>query len=35
MFVTKEELSVQVGKIDSVEVDDVNFAKACEYKVLE
>lgn len=35
MLVSKEELSVQVAEIDSVEVDDVNLAKATEKEVLK
>ncbi len=35
MFVSKEELSVQVTKIDCVEVHDVDFTEAGEYEVLQ
>lgn len=35
MFVSEEELSVQVGKIDGIEIDDVDFAITSENKVLE
>lgn len=30
MLVSEEELSVEVGQIDRIEVDDVNFAEAVE-----
>lgn len=35
MLVSEEELSVQVAEIDSVEVDDMNLAKATEKEVLK
>ena len=35
VFVSKEELSVQVRKVNGVEVDDVNFRKTSQDEVLE
>lgn len=35
MLVAKQELAIQVAEIDGVKVDDVDFAKAGENKVLE
>lgn len=35
MFLSKEELAVQVAEIDCVKVDDVNFTEAGEDKVLQ
>lgn len=33
MFVSEEELAVEVAQIDGVEVDDVNFAETSENEV--
>lgn len=33
MFVSEEELSVQIAQVDCVEVDDVNFAEAGEGEI--
>jgi hypothetical protein len=35
MLMPKEELSVEVTEVDSIEIDDVNFAESCEDEVLE
>lgn len=35
VLVAEEELPVQVGEVDGVKVDDVNFAEAGKHKVLE
>jgi hypothetical protein len=35
MFVSKEELTVEVAEVDCVEVDDMYFAEACQGEVLE
>lgn len=35
MLLSEEELPVQVAQIDGVEVDNVDFAVACEQEVLE
>ena len=35
MFVSEKELSVQVRKIDGIEIDNVDFAEASENKILE
>lgn len=35
VFVTEEELSIQVAEVYGIEVDYVNFAEASEDKVLE
>jgi hypothetical protein len=35
MFVSKEELAVKIAEVDGVKVNDVNFAKAGQCKVLE
>jgi len=35
VFVSEEELSVQVRKIDGIEIDNVDFAEASENKILE
>lgn len=35
MLVSEEELSIQVAEIDSVEVNDMNLAKATENEVLK
>ena len=35
MFVSKEELTIQVAQIDSVKINDVNFAEAGEDEVLQ
>jgi PleD family two-component response regulator len=35
VFVTEKKLSVQVRKVDGIEVYNMYFAKACEDEVLE
>jgi hypothetical protein len=35
VFVSEEELSVQIGKIDGIEIDNVDFAIAGENKILQ
>ena len=35
MFMSKEELAIEVTQIDCVKIDDVNLTKAGENKVLE
>lgn len=35
MFVPEEELAVQIGEVDSVEVDDMDIAKTAQNKVLQ
>jgi hypothetical protein len=35
VFVSEKKLSVQVGKIDGIEIDNVDFAKASENEILE
>jgi hypothetical protein len=35
MFVSKEELAVEIAQVDCVKVNDVNFAEAGQCKVLE
>lgn len=35
MFLSKEELTIQVAQIDRVQVDDVDFAEAGQDEVLE
>lgn len=35
MFMSKEELTVEVAEIDGVQIDDVDLAKASEDEVLE
>lgn len=35
VLVAEEELPVQVGEVDGVEVNDVDFAEAGKHKVLE
>jgi hypothetical protein len=35
MFVSEEELAVEVAEVDCVEIDDVDFAEAGEGEVLE
>jgi hypothetical protein len=35
VLVTEKELAIEVAKIDCVKVDDVDFAEACEYQVLQ
>lgn len=35
MLVAEKELSVQVGEIDGVKVDNVDFAEAGQHQVLE
>jgi hypothetical protein len=35
MFVSEEELAVEVAEVDCVEIDDVDFAEASEGEVLE
>ena len=35
MFMSKEELPVEIAEIDGVKVDDVDLTKACKDEVLE
>ncbi len=35
MFLSEEELAVQVAQIDGVKIDDVNLAKAGQDQILE
>jgi hypothetical protein len=35
MFVSEEELAVEVAEVDGVEIDDVDFAEAGQGEVLE
>ena len=35
MFVTKEELTIEVAKVDGVQIDNVDLAEAGENKVLQ
>lgn len=35
MFMSEKELSVQIGKIDCIEVDNMDFAKAAKCQVFE
>ena len=35
MLVTEEKLSIQIAEVDSIQIDDVNFAEAGEDKVLQ
>lgn len=35
MLMAEEKLSIEVAKVNSVEIDDVNFAKAGQNEVLE
>lgn len=35
MLLTEEELAVEVGQVDSVQIHDMYFAKAAEDQVLE
>ena len=34
VFVSEEELSVEVAQVDRIEVDDMNFTKASKNKIL-
>lgn len=35
MFVTKKELAVEIGEVDGVKVDDVDFTKAGKDEILQ
>jgi hypothetical protein len=35
VFMSEKELSIQVAKIDSIQIDDVDFAEACEDEVFK
>lgn len=35
MFVSEEELPIEIAKIDCIEVDDMDLSEACENEVLE
>lgn len=35
MFLSEQELTVQVGQVNRIEIDDVNFAKACQNEIFQ
>lgn len=35
MFLSEQELTVQVGQVNRVEIDNVNFAKACQDEIFQ
>jgi hypothetical protein len=35
MFVSEEKLTVQVGEIDGIQVDDMNFSETAENEIFE